>query len=106
YGDYSIGGGSLTLNKGTTNYSLSLAAPPTWHFWNPSNSGSWSGANWTTGAPGVVGDTAYFGSAAAPRTVTVDGPQTVGMLAFNSAAKYTISGTQTITLAGNAGAAA
>ena len=53
----------------------------------------------------AVGQTAYFGSAAAARSVTVDSPRTVGMLAFDSASKYTIGGS-TITLDGAVGQAA
>jgi GH35 family endo-1,4-beta-xylanase len=106
YGDYNIGNQSgfqnLTLAKGTTNYALNLAAPPTWSLWNVSNSGNWSTAgNWSTGGvASAAGQTAYIGSAVAPRTVTVDSARTVGMLAFNSLNSYTLGGTGTITFAG------
>jgi GH35 family endo-1,4-beta-xylanase len=110
YGDYNIGNQSafsnLSLVKGTSQYSLNLAAPPSWFLWKTTNSGSWSNtSNWTNAPAGAAGDTAYFGSATAPRSVTVDGPRTVGMLAFDSAQSYTIGGS-TITLAGLAGQAA
>jgi GH35 family endo-1,4-beta-xylanase len=107
YGDYYLSGqgtGAYDLNlaKGTTNYNTPLAAPPTWSLWNSSSSGSWSSiGSWSTsGSANALGQTAYFGPAAAARTVTVDSPKTVGMLAFNSASPYTISGNATLTLAG------
>ena len=111
YGDYNIGTQSgfsnLTLAKGTTGYSLSLAAPPQWSLWNANNSGTWGGAsNWTAGGiANATGQTAYFGSASGARVITVDSPRTVGMLAFDSAAKYTLAGA-TISLHGSAGQAA
>jgi len=104
YGDYTVGGQpfALTLAKGTSSYATTLAAPPTWSIWNANNSGNWTSAgNWTSGgSANVAGQTAYFPSAAAARNVTVDGAKTVGMLAFNSGASYTLSGTDTITLQG------
>ncbi|HEX3356819.1 MAG TPA: endo-1,4-beta-xylanase [Tepidisphaeraceae bacterium] len=106
YGDYNIGAQSgfsnLTLAKGTSQYNLQLAAPPNWSLWNTSNSGSWSsGGNWSTGGvASAAGQTAYFGTAAAPRTITVDGARTVGMIALNSANSYTIGGAGTVTLQG------
>jgi GH35 family endo-1,4-beta-xylanase len=104
YGDYTVGGQpfALTLAKGTSQYATTLVAPPTWSIWNASNSGNWSSAaNWTNGgSANVAGQTAYFPSAASGRNVTVDGDKTVGMLAFNSSASYTLSGSGTITLQG------
>src|SRR5262249_25589429 len=79
YGDYNIanqgGFSNLTFAKGTSSYSLGLAAPPQWSFWNANNSGNWGvAANWTSGGMAdAVGQTAYFGPAAAARSVTVDG---------------------------------
>lgn len=111
YGDYNIGAqngfANLVLLKGTTAYSLNLLAPPQWYFWNTSNNGNWTNAaNWTNGVPDGIGHTAHFGAAPAPRTVTVNSPITVGMINFNSAASYTVDGTQTITLDGPAGVVA
>lgn len=110
FGDYNIGNASaysnLGLVKGTTGYTLNLATPPSWFFWKTTNSGSWSNAaNWTSGIAGAAGDTAYFGSSAAPRLVTVDGARTAGMFAFDSAQSYTIGGS-TISLDGLAGQSA
>jgi hypothetical protein len=112
FGDYNIGNQSgfknLTLVKGTSGYSLSLAAPPTWSFWNTANTGAWSaGSNWSSGGiPNAAGRTAYFGPAGAARSVNVDSPQTVGMIALDSANSYTFNGPSTITLSGSAGVAA
>ncbi len=111
YGDYNIAGQSgfsnLSLAKGTTQYSLNLQAPPQWSLWNTANSGTWGNAgNWTTGGvANAAGQTAYFGSALGATAITVDGAKTVGMLAFNSAAAYTIGGS-TISLQGTAAQAA
>ena len=110
YGDYNVGGGTFNLNlaKGTTSYALSLTAPPDWSMWNVNNSGNWStSANWTnSSAPNGAGKTAHFGTAGAPRTVTVDGPKTVGMINFDGANGYTLAdgGNSTITFQGYAGA--
>src|SRR6185436_1188615 len=111
YGDYNVGGqntfANLLLSKGTTDYALMLTAPLTWSFWNASNSGTWGVAgNWTSGGvANSVGQTAYFGPAATGRSVTVESPKTVGMIALDSANPDTISG-GTITLDGLAGQAA
>jgi GH35 family endo-1,4-beta-xylanase len=104
YGDYNIGSQSgfsnLTLAKGTSQYALQLAAPPKWFFWNTGNSGNWSNPNnWSNGAASAAGDTAYFAPAGTARSVTVDGPRTVGMIALDSSSSYTVGGS-TITLAG------
>jgi GH35 family endo-1,4-beta-xylanase len=111
FGDYNIGGQSLFSNlnliRGTSEYSLSLAAPPGWHFWNTSASGNWSSAgNWTNGVADGIGQTAHFGQSVSPRTVTVDAPVVVGMINFDSVGTYTIGGSGTATLAGPAGIAA
>ncbi|MBC8105486.1 MAG: endo-1,4-beta-xylanase, partial [Anaerolineae bacterium] len=108
YGDYNIGNQSgfsnLNVIKGTNNYQLSLALPPQWSMWNTSASGNWTGANWTAGGvPNAIGQTAYFADAAGARTVAIDTPQAIGMLAFNSAAGYTLIGAGTITMQGAAG---
>lgn len=62
--------------------------------WNLSGGGSWNVAgNWTpSGVPNGQGQVAYFGSAiTGPSTVTLDGTQTVGTIAFNNANSYTIA---------------
>jgi GH35 family endo-1,4-beta-xylanase len=111
YGDYNIGAqagfSNLTLSKGTSDYALSLAAPPTWSFWKPANSGAWSAAgSWTGGIANGVGMTAHFGSAAAARLVSLDAPLSVGQINFDSTNPYTINGASTLTLDGLANAAA
>lgn len=110
FGDYNIGGQSLAnlaLQKGIASYTASLTAPPTWSLWNTANSGTWGNSgNWTTGGVATgIGQTAYFGSAAATRSITNDSPRSLGMLAFNSASSYTLAGS-TISLNGNADVAA
>ena len=68
--------------------------------WNVDANGNWSSTgNWSPNIPTGVGIQAIFGAViAAPRTVTLDVPVTVGSLAFNNANKYTISGSQALTL--------
>jgi GH35 family endo-1,4-beta-xylanase len=107
FGDYYLRGQTsgaydMTLLKGTSAYNLNMATPPTWSIWNTGISGVWSSAgNWTAGgSPNSAGQTAYFGSSAPSRTVTVDGAKTVGMLAFNSLLSYTLSGGGSISLEG------
>jgi autotransporter-associated beta strand protein len=79
---------------------------PLVHTWNVDANGNWSTAsNWTNGEPNAVGDAASFaGVITAPRTVTVDGPKTVGSLTFNNAQSYTLAGTGPLTINSNAAA--
>jgi hypothetical protein len=68
--------------------------------WNVDGNGNWSsGSNWAGSVPQSAGDTASFlATNTAARTVTLDAPETVGHLVFDSAFQYTIAGTQTLTL--------
>jgi hypothetical protein len=70
--------------------------------WNVDSSSDWALAgNWTAGAPNSVGDQAIFGSMiTSPRTVSVNAPETVSTITFNSAVSYTIAGSSTLTLKG------
>ncbi|HEY1685606.1 MAG TPA: dockerin type I repeat-containing protein, partial [Tepidisphaeraceae bacterium] len=74
------------------------ATNPTW----TGGSGNWSSAgSWSAeGVPSGAGAVAEFDNAASPVNVTVDAPQTVGTLGFNSDQKFTLSGSA-ITLDGN-----
>jgi autotransporter-associated beta strand protein len=73
--------------------------------WNVDGGGSWNtGGNWSpVGVPNNLGAIATFGSilsgANAPATITVDGPKKVGVMNFDNANQYIISGgvTDTIT---------
>jgi sialidase-1 len=66
--------------------------------WDVNAGGNWSSsANWLDGAPNAAGQTATFGNViTAPRTVTLDAPQTVGHVLFDSAQSYTIAGSPTL----------
>jgi autotransporter-associated beta strand protein len=77
---------------------------PLLHTWNVDAAGNWStAASWTNGEPNAVGDAASFaGVITAPRTISVDGPKTVGSLTFDNAQSYTIGGTGTLTINSNA----
>src|SRR5439155_4115832 len=68
--------------------------------WSADVGGAWSGyPNWTGTLPNATDATAIFGPViTAPRTVTLDAPQTVGQLSFDSASAYRISGSSALTL--------
>lgn len=69
--------------------------------WIVDADGSWSNtANWQNGtSPDGEGRTAEFGSViTAARVVTVDSPQTVGRLRFDSPFGYTLAGSSALTL--------
>ena len=80
--------------------------------WGDGASGNWSThANWFGGAPNDVDAVASFVSLGAGsisgKTVTVDAPQTVGMIHFDSPfVAYTINGPGAITLDDSSGSAA
>ena len=79
------------------NFKFSIAQT----LWNVNADGNWStGSNWSTNAePNVAGRLVNFGPViTAPHTVTVDGAKTVGQITFNNANKYTVAGTETLTL--------
>src|SRR5436309_2712655 len=64
-------------------------------------------SNWSAGVPNAVDASANFGTVIlASREITVDGPQTVGTLAFSSALSYNLIGSGTITLDVSTGQAA
>jgi len=75
-----------------------IVAPSAWN--NPIG-GNWSvPANWTNGVPNSLTGTATatFGSViTSPQTVTLDTPQTIGHVVFDSAQSYTIAGPGTLT---------
>lgn len=76
---------------------LQLPAPT----WATNTDGTWgNAANWAVGLPSGAGQIARFGTAiTAARTVTLEGPRTVGAMRFqNAAASYTIAGGSILTL--------
>jgi hypothetical protein len=85
--------GTIQLNVTTT----PLIDPQ----WQVNADGVWSQqANWDGSIPSVPGAVARFaGAITTGRTVTLDGPRTVGTLAFDNDAAYTIAGSDTLTLA-------
>ena len=86
---YSVadGGGIITLTIGT-------AIASDWT--GGATDGLWTTAsNWTGGTPNSVGAVATFGLnavPAAPTSVAVNGPKTVGSIIFDNANAYTVSG--------------
>jgi autotransporter-associated beta strand protein len=81
---------------------------PTANTWNLNANGNWTApGNWTGYVPNSVNASATFGANInAPRTITVDAPQTAGILNFTSPIAYTIAGTNPITLSASGGQAA
>ena len=103
----SAGGGSTNLRTQLAGNSRDVllgiyAVPsgPTNAAWAVDADGNWSLAtNWTPSAPNAAGAVANFGAIiTAPRTVTVDAAETTGTVNFDNAFKYTIGGTNTLTL--------
>ena len=88
---------SITNNLGATTIEISIADTVI-AAWNVDGGGSWNaGGNWNPiGVPNSFGAIATFGSvltgANAPATITVDGAKTVGVLAFDNANSYILSG--------------
>jgi arabinogalactan endo-1,4-beta-galactosidase len=79
-------------------------SPPTW---NLDADGNWYNAsNWAGGVPMFAGNAASFGSIiTAPRTITLNGPQSCGIVTFTSPIGYTITGS-TLTMDAVSGDAA
>lgn len=75
--------------------------------WKSDADGLWqSGSNWTTtpNAPGGVNTAAILGSSiTAPRTISLSGPLTLGMLTLNSTQHYKLTGSDPLTLQVNPG---
>ena len=101
---------SITNNLGATTIELSIADTVITS-WATNGSGLWSvNGNWTAGVPNSFGAIATFGvvplETAGTKTVTVDGPKTVGVITFDNAANaYVLSGGtgDTITLNNGSG---
>jgi len=95
-------------NHVLTNFMLDLAPYAGAPEWNLDGDGTWSNAvNWIGAVPNAVGAAADFRSVIlAPRTVTVDAPHTVGSLNFDNANRYTLAGSNAITLDVASGSAA
>ncbi|MEX2140107.1 MAG: PEP-CTERM sorting domain-containing protein [Pirellulales bacterium] len=89
-------GGTSTVTYDWVGYGPEYIPPPgpTTHTWNVDLNGNWSlASNWTGGEPNAVGVSANFlGAITAARTITVDGPKTVGSLTFNNTNSYTLAG--------------
>ena len=89
--------GTVVINGNTLQLQVTSSNPlNTWT--DGDSTGNWSDAlNWSLGvAPQNPGDTADLGTGAGP--VTLDANEAVGLLIFNNAASYTISGANTLTL--------
>jgi hypothetical protein len=79
---------SLHFDPGSINLQLKATTQ-----WNVDGDGSWSTpSNWQSSiVPDGPGAAALLGSkTAAPRTVTLDGPRSIGQLVFDSVNGYTI----------------
>jgi hypothetical protein len=73
--------------------------------WALDANGSWLAAgNWTAGVPNGAGSRAILGPAiTAPRTITLDGPVSVGRITLDSNQAYMLGGPATITLDASSG---
>jgi GH35 family endo-1,4-beta-xylanase len=98
YGDYNINNvaafSNLTLTKGTTDYALQLATPPSWSLFNPNGiTGVWTAATaWSSGGvPNGAGVTAHFVPSPGARTVSLDANVVLGQINFDGAGAYKIS---------------
>ncbi|HEY7088522.1 MAG TPA: PEP-CTERM sorting domain-containing protein [Tepidisphaeraceae bacterium] len=85
---------AITNSDGTFTYHNE----PEW-FVDASGNSSGTG-NWMLGySPNGIGEIARFGNAiTGPQTITLDVPTTLGTIKFDSANKYTIAGSSTLTL--------
>ena len=98
YRGVQFGGNNVKLD----NLSSFIAAP----------GANWNNvANWSAGVPNGPGTTAVLGrtipgTAAGPRSVTVDAPVTVGRMVFDGSSAVTVGGSGAVTLAGGGTAAA
>ncbi|MBC7785834.1 MAG: endonuclease [Burkholderiales bacterium] len=74
--------------------------------WFVNSDSTWSSSNnWLGPVPAASGDAANFLDViTAPRTVTLDGPKSVGAVTFDSPFSYTVAGPSTLTLADANGA--
>jgi len=69
------------------------------HRWTGDTGGAWSSAtNWSTTVPNAAERWAVFTDDAPGRTVVLGAPATVGVLRFDAAGGYTLTGTSTLTL--------
>jgi hypothetical protein len=101
YGIQPNAGGGAPAEIWFDNFIFSLAP----NIWNVDADGNWSSdGNWSPAAPVAAGKVASFDAVImAPRTVTLDVPETVGQLKFNNTNKYTIAGTSPLTLDSTSG---
>jgi hypothetical protein len=75
--------------------------------WNFNGNGLWSeSGKWSGSIPDAVGAVAIFGTAIGnPSTITLDSNRVIGSANFNSPVKYTIAGSNTLTMDSTSGLA-
>ena len=89
----------LLNNTTATTIELTIATAVTTEWNNGTADNQWTtGGNWAGGVPNGIGAVATFGTMTAGGSVAVNGPKTVGILAFNNPGSYTITGADPITL--------
>ncbi|MCP5546728.1 MAG: autotransporter-associated beta strand repeat-containing protein [Akkermansiaceae bacterium] len=86
-------GYSYTFAATGTEVTLTIATSGVVSEWITDGSGLWTdGANWSAAIPDGAGETALFTtSLTAPSSVDLNGPKTVGAMAFDSANGYTLT---------------
>jgi hypothetical protein len=95
-----INGVALDELRFGTSYALVTPLAVVSGSWKNDADGNYSDPNnWIGPVPNGAGATANFGGVITiPRTVTVDSPQTVGTINFNSSVAYALAGSSTLTI--------
>ena len=108
YGFPTFAAGSFSVSVDGSLHNIYVNFTPHQNTWNLNANGNWTNpGNWNAFVPNSVNATATFGPIiSTPRTVTLDAPQTAGILNFTSPIAYTISGTNSLTLSASSGQAA
>ncbi len=88
-----VAGANYAFSNSGTDLILTITGGLTSAVWAIDNNGSWtSPTSWTGGIPNTVSAIATFGSViTAPRTVTLDGDKTVGVIQFTNANSYSLN---------------
>jgi autotransporter-associated beta strand protein len=96
------------VNAGNTWHTYGLSLEQTFNnTTQPSGNSNWSALTWSTGtAPNGPDTNASFLAAAAPTTITLDTPVTLGYLQFAGSNSYLLSGANALTVQADAGGTA
>jgi probable HAF family extracellular repeat protein len=89
----------IGINPAGATHAYLLTPLPTWAV---DSSGTWSDSSkWLGSVPSGAGaEVRFTGAIAAPRTITLDSPRTIGHLVFDNSNRYTITGPGNLTISG------